>query len=93
VQHSTLRQQLFQTRLAPKGYRTPMPLPAMQPLRQNCAKTVIGLERLGFLFERKQIPQLVDIRHFRMEQIERLEAGHIFRNQQVAGSTPAGGSI
>src|SRR5689334_25148099 len=27
-----------------------------------------------------------------MEWIERLEAGHIFRNQQVSGSSPEGGS-
>jgi hypothetical protein len=45
------------------------------------------------LFEREQIPQVVEIRHSHMESIERLEAGHIFRNQQVAGSIPAGGSI
>ena len=28
-----------------------------------------------------------------MESMEGLEPGHILRNQQVAGSTPAGGSI
>ena len=44
-------------------------------------------------FEREQLPQVVDIRHFRMESMEGLEPAHILRNQQVAGSTPAGGSI
>ena len=42
------------------------------------------------LFERKQLPQVVDIRHFRIELMERLEPEHIFRNQQVAGSDPRG---
>ena len=44
-------------------------------------------------FEREQLPQVVDIRHFRMEPMEGLEPGHILRNQQVSGSSPEGGSI
>ena len=44
-------------------------------------------------FEREQVPQVVDIRHFRMESMEGLEPGHILRNQQVSGSSPEGGSI
>ena len=44
------------------------------------------------LFEREQLPQVVDIKYFRMEYIEGLEQGRILRNQEVAGSIPAGGS-
>jgi hypothetical protein len=51
------------------------------------------LERWELLFEREQFPQVVDIRHFHMERMEGLESGRILRNQQVAGSIPAGGSI
>jgi hypothetical protein len=50
------------------------------------------LGRRKLLFEREQLPQVVDIRHFRMELMERLEPANILRNQQVAGSIPAGGS-
>jgi hypothetical protein len=39
-------------------------------------------------FERKQLPQVVDITHFRIELMERLEPAKILRNQQVAGSIP-----
>jgi hypothetical protein len=38
------------------------------------------------LFEREQVPQVVDIRHFRMELMESLEPEHIFRKQQGPGS-------
>jgi hypothetical protein len=51
------------------------------------------LGRRELLFEREQLPQVVDIRHFRMELMESLERANILRNQQVAGSIPAGGSI
>ena len=61
-------------------------------LCQNCAKTPSILKCLELLFEREQVPQVVDIRHFRMELMERLEPANILRNQQVAGSIPAGGS-
>ena len=44
------------------------------------------------LFEREQLPQVVDNRHFRIELMECLEPEIILRNQQVAGSIPAGGS-
>jgi len=47
----------------------------------------------ALLFEREQMPQVGEIRYFRMEWIERLEAGQIFRNQHVAGSILPGGSI
>jgi hypothetical protein len=53
----------------------------------------IYLKCLELLFEREQVPQVVDIRHFRMELMESLEPANILRNQQVAGSIPAGGSI
>jgi len=52
----------------------------------------IYLKCLELLFEREQVPQVVDIRHFRMELMESLERANILRNQQVAGSIPAGGS-
>jgi hypothetical protein len=43
-------------------------------------------------FERKQLPQVIDIKHFRMDLMERLEPVILLRNQHVAGSIPAGGS-
>jgi hypothetical protein len=52
----------------------------------------VSTRRNELLFERKQLPQVADNRHFRIERMERLEPGHIFRNQQLAGSIPAGGS-
>ena len=45
------------------------------------------------LFEREQLPQVIDNKHFRIELIEHLERVIVLRNQQVAGSIPAGGSI
>jgi hypothetical protein len=65
-------------------------------LNSTCAETVpkpICLGRRKLQFERKQLPQVVDIRHIRIESMERLEPANILRNQQVAGSIPAGGSI
>lgn len=35
------------------------------------------------LFEREQLPQVVDNRHFRIELMERLEPVMVIRNQQV----------
>ena len=43
----------------------------------------IYLKCLELLFEREQVPQVVDIRHFRMELMESLEPANILRNQQV----------
>jgi hypothetical protein len=63
--------------------RVPVPKLCQNPIYLKC---------LELLFEREQVPQVVDIRHFRMELMESLEPEHIFRNQQVAGSIPAGGS-
>jgi hypothetical protein len=65
------------------------PTGAVPKLCQN----PIGLERLGLPFEREQFPQVIDNKHFRMELIEFLEPVIVLRNQQVAGSIPAGGSI
>src|SRR5207253_4548553 len=62
-------------------------------LCQNCVKTPSVWGVGSCYFEREQPPQVIDIRHFRIELMERLEPEHIFRNQQVAGSIPAGGSI
>jgi hypothetical protein len=53
----------------------------------------IGLQCLKLPFERKQLPQVIDNKHFRIELLERLEPAMVIRNQQVAGSIPAGGSI
>jgi hypothetical protein len=53
----------------------------------------VYLKYLELLFEREQVPQVVDIRHFRMELMEILEPANILRNQQFAGSILAGGSI
>ena len=61
-----------------------------------CARTVSKPHLLGcreLLFEREQLPQVVDNRHFRIELIECLEPEIILRNQQVASSILAGGSI
>jgi hypothetical protein len=57
-------------------------------LRQN----PIYLGGRELLFEREQLPQVVDNKHFRIELIEHLELVMVLRNQQVAGSIPAGGS-
>jgi len=48
---------------------------------------------LRFVFEREQPPQVVENKSITMEPWEVLEQVRIFRNQQVAGSIPAGGSI
>jgi hypothetical protein len=49
------------------------------------------LAQLKLLFERKQLPQVSDKRHFRIELMESLEPANILlRNQQVAGSLAAG---
>jgi hypothetical protein len=61
------------------------------PVPELC-QNPIYLQCLELLFEREQVPQVVDIRHFRMELMESLEPANILRNQQVAGSIPAGGS-
>jgi hypothetical protein len=47
---------------------------------------------LGLTAERKHLPQVIKNKHMRMEQMEELETGMVLRNQQVAGSIPAGGS-
>jgi hypothetical protein len=62
------------------------------PVPKLC-QNPIYLKCLELLFEREQVPQVVDIRHFRMELMESLERANILRNPQVAGSIPAGGSI
>jgi len=61
----------------------PVPELCQNPIRLRCK---------GLLFEREQLPQVVDNRHFRIELMECLEPEIILRNQQVAGSIPAGGS-
>ena len=62
------------------------------PVPELCQNPIcLGCREL--LFEREQVPQVVDIRHFRIELMECLEPEIILRNQQVAGSIPAGGSI
>jgi len=49
------------------GNRTPMPVPAIQTAVPELCQNPTDLKCLGLLFEREQIPQVVDIRHFRME--------------------------
>ena len=63
--------------------QAPVPELCQNPIHLVCRE---------LLFERKQLPQIVDNRHFRMELMESLETANILRNQQVAGSIPAGGS-
>jgi hypothetical protein len=43
----------------------------------------ICLRHRELLFEREQVPQVVEIRHFRMESMESLEPANILRSQQV----------
>ena len=71
--------------------KTVRQLVEIPPVRKLC-QNPICLGRRKLPFERKQLPQVVDIRHFRIELLERLEPANILRNQQVAGSIPAGGS-
>jgi len=44
-----------------------MPVPAIQTAVPELCQNPTDLKCLGLLFEREQIPQVVDIRHFRME--------------------------
>ena len=62
---------------------------AVSELCQNS----IPLQRWKMLFERKQLPQILENRHNRMDPIEHLESLSLLRNHHVAGSTQAGGSI
>jgi hypothetical protein len=77
-----------------KGFRSLSKWSAFNfiPVPELC-QNPITLSCTELLVEREQLPQVVDIRHFCIESMESLEPGHIFRNQQVAGSSPAGGSI
>ena len=61
------------------------------PVPKLC-QNPICLGRRELLFEREQLPHIVDNRHLRIELMECLEREMILRNQQVAGSIPAGGS-
>jgi hypothetical protein len=47
---------------------------------------------LRLLTEREQAPQVVENRAISIEPMEGLEPVPVLRNQQVAGSIPAGGS-
>ncbi len=51
-----------------------------------------ALVPLEILVEREQIPQIIENKHILVEQREALEPVTVLRNQQVAGSIPAGGS-
>ncbi len=65
--------------------------PAVPALTLTCAKTVSKPYLLGrgeLLFERKQFPQVVDKRHFRVELLEHLEPEIILHTQEVRGSSP-----
>lgn len=71
--------------------RLPILLCLQAPVPELC-QNPIHLVCRELLFEREQLPQVVDTRHIQIELIERLEPGHILRNQQVSGSSPEGGS-
>ena len=71
---------------SPAWIHTPVAVPKL-------CQNPITLCHLEFLFEREQLPQVVDIRHIRIESMERLEPANILRNEQVAGSIPVGGSM
>jgi len=51
------------------------------------------LAQLRMPFERKQLPQIVESKHNRVDGMEPIGPLILLRNQQVAGSSPAGGSI
>ena len=53
-----------------------------KPTVSELCQNPICLRCQGLLFERKQIPQVVDIRQFRMELMESLERANILRNQR-----------
>ena len=65
----------------------PCPRPGA-PVPKLC-QNPIYLKCLELLFEREQVPQVVDIRHFRMELMESLEPANILRKQQGTGSAGA----
>jgi hypothetical protein len=65
---------------------------SLLPVPKLC-QNPICLVCKGLPFEREQLPQVVDNKHFRIELIEHLEPVIVLCNQQVAGSIPAGGSI
>ena len=60
--------------------RTPTPVPSIQTPVPELCQNPISLLRLGLLFEREEVPQTIDIRHFRMELIESFGAVNILRN-------------
>jgi len=64
--------------------------PQIPVLKLGQNPSCLGRRKLPF--ERKQLPQVVDIRHTSIASMERLKQANILRNQQVAGSIPAGGS-
>jgi hypothetical protein len=72
--------------------KTVRQLVEIPPVRKLC-QNPICLGRRKLPFEGKQLPQVVDIGHTSIESMERLEPANILRNQQVAGSIPAGGSM
>jgi hypothetical protein len=51
------------------------------------------LTSLEIRSEREQIPQTIETKHILVGHREQLEPVTVLRNQQVAGSIPAGGSI
>jgi hypothetical protein len=92
--HSYLVPPGGQNKIKPVVPADPPPMqigPCPRPVPKLC-QNPIYLKCFELLLEREQVPQVVDIRHFRMELMESLEPANILRNQQVAGSIPAGGS-
>jgi hypothetical protein len=78
-------------KISRKGGNIALPLYRVRAVPKLC-QNPICLACLELLFEREQLPQVIDNKHFRIELIEFLEPVIVLRNQQVAGSIPAGGS-
>jgi hypothetical protein len=58
------------------------PCPRPQAPVPKLCQNPISLKCFELLFEREQVPQVVDIRHFRMELMESLEPANILRGEQ-----------
>jgi hypothetical protein len=64
--HYAERYRRTRTRFIGPQQWNPLDSPTGAPVPKLC-QNPIHLKRLELLFERKQLPQVVDIRHFRME--------------------------
>ena len=64
----------------------------VRPVSELC-QNPSWLNLLGLSAEREQILHIVEKAHFSIELMEAVGPRHTLRNQQVASSIPAGGSI